>query len=351
MATSTWGKTHHRARARARQHEKIHNVRGREAESPKEIPPVGWKDTLLRVKDGIREDRVSLVSAGMAFFALLASVPALTATVFMYAWFSDPADIAGHLAQFENVLPGEIMEMIHTQLASLAGQTPGALGFGAIFSLVFALVSASKSTRSFMEAMNIIYNEREERHFVRFFALAIGLTLLAIILVLIAMAVVVVLPAVFAFIDLGGGTQMAINILSWLILIALFSFFMAIAFRFGPDRKVPKWKWVSVGAVTSSVLWVVASLGFTFYVARFGNFNATYGSLGAVVVLMLWFYITSFVLLLGAEINAELEHQTNRDSTIGEDKPMGSRGAQMADTEAEVPKFKSSRSKKKTKLA
>ena len=306
--------------------------RGRDANRPADIPAKGWKDTLYRVKKDVKDDRLSMVAAAMSYYALLAFVPAITSLVLIYAWVSDPAEISGHLEKVSTILPTELKEILNAQLSSLASTTESALGLSAIGTLLFALWSASKGSKSIIEALNIIYEEEEQRGFFKLNLLAIGLTALGTVLGIVAIGVIVGVPAVLNFLNLGKITEVLGTMASWFILLGLFSFFLSFIFRFAPCRRKAKWQWVSRGAIISSVLWALVSVGFSFYASKFGDFNKTYGSLGAVIVLMMWFYLSSLVILLGAEINAELEHQTGRDTTHGRPKPMGSRGAEMADT-------------------
>jgi membrane protein len=316
MATTTWN-------------------RGREANSPHQIPSTGWKDTLYRVKDGLKLDHISMVSAATSYYALFALVPAITSVVLIYAWISDPADISQHISMVSNFMPEEARSLLETQLSSLAGQA-GGVGLGAILSILIALWSASKGTKAFMEAMNIIYNEREERGVIKYNALGLGLTLLAIVFSLLAIAVIIGIPAIAGQLNIGGAFQTIVTVVSWVVLLALFSLFLSCIYRFGPNRNEAKWKWVSWGAVIAAVLWAGASALFSWYASKYGDFNKTYGSLGAVIVLMTWFYLSSFVILLGGEINAELEHQTAKDTTRGKVKPMGKRDAHVADTVGEA---------------
>lgn len=314
MATATW------------------NQRGREAESPKQIPIKGWKDTLVRVKRGLKDDRISLVSAAMAYYALFSFIPALTSVVLIYAWVSDPSEITQHLSSVSQLMPAELLEILKAQLSTLASSASSSLGIGAIFSLLLSLWAASKITKTAMQAMNIIYDEKDRRGFFKLNAMALALTLLGAFLSIVAIGVIVGIPAVTNFFNFPPAVVTAITIGSWLVLLTIFSLFLAVIYRFGPNRNQAKWRWVSWGAIIASVLWAITSLLFSWYAKEFGNFNKTYGSLAAIIVLMTWFYLSSFVILLGGEINAELEHQTKKDSTKGPAKPMGKRDAVMADT-------------------
>jgi membrane protein len=308
------------------------NNRGRGANKAGDIPAKGWKDSLLRVKKGIRDDSLSLLAAGMSYFALLAFVPAISSVVLIYAWISDPSQIAAQIEMAGDVIPVEIRNTLNEQLSTLSSEASGTLGFGAIGSLLFALWSASKGSKAVIESLNIIYDEEEKRGFIKLNIFAIGMTAFAAIMAIAAIGVIVGVPIVMNFVELGRGTQIMGSIISWVILLGLFSVFLAFAYRFGPNRSKAKWTWVSRGAVTASILWALVSLGFSYYASRFGEFNKAYGSMGAVVVLMMWFYLSSFVILLGGELNAELEHQTMKDSTEGEPEPLGRRGAKKADT-------------------
>jgi membrane protein len=222
--------------------------------------------------------------------------------------------------------------MVKKQLTNLSSQNGGVLEFGALGALLFALWSASKGSKAIMEAMNVIYDERERRGFVKFNIMSLGLTLLGALLGVLAIVVIVGVPAFTNLFQFGPAFEWLVSVTSWIILLGLFSLFLAFVYRYGPYRNKAKWKWVSRGAVIASVLWALVSLLFSWYAKEFGNFDKTYGSLGAIIVLMTWFYISSFVVLLGGEVNAELEHQTMRDTTKGASKPMGNRGAKMADT-------------------
>lgn len=304
--------------------------RGRDAQSPQHIPWGGWKDVMKRVKNNISTDRLSMVSAAMAYYALFAFVPSLSAVVLIYAWISDPSEIQEHMKAVSDFIPEEAQALIQKQLSGLA--TTGALGLGAIGALLIALWSASKGSKAIIEAMNVIYDEHEERGFFKLNIFALGMTLLAAVMAIVAMGVIIVIPSFAKYTDFLPFNGIIIQVLGWIILLSLFTFFLAFAYRFGPDRRKAKWKWVTPGAVFSSLLWAMVSALFSWYAQEFGNFNKTYGSLGAIVVLMLWFYISSFVVLLGGEINAEIEHQTKIDSTKEPDRPMGEREAYVADT-------------------
>lgn len=308
------------------------NARGRNADNPIEIPAKGWKDTFLRVKSEVDKDNISMLAASMAYYALLASVPALTTFVLVYAWFSNPADINENIAEISRFIPTDAAKIIRDQLTALSSKAPTTLGFSAIGTLLFSLWSASKGSTSIIESMNIIYGEKESRSFIKRMSMALSLTLFGTVLCLVAVVVVVGLPALTGMFNFGTLFETVSTGVGWVLLLGIFSIFLSSVYRFGPCREKAKWKWVSAGSIIASFLWALTSLLFTWYAANFGNFNKTYGSLGAVVVMMTWFYLSSYIILLGGEINSELEHQTKKDSTIGAPKPMGARGARIADS-------------------
>lgn len=328
MATTFWQNLrHHEPRKESNEAD-----RGREAEKPGEIPAKGWKDTLLRVKKEISDDKVSMLAASMSYYALLACVPALTSMVLLYAWFSDPAEISQHISGISRFLPAEATQIIHDQLSSLATKAPTTLGLSAIGTLLFSLWSASKGSTSVIEAMNIIYDEKECRGFFKRTLMALGFTLLGTVLSIVAVFVVVAMPVITSIFNFVPMFEILSQAAGWVVLLLIFSFYLSCVYRFGPCRQKAKWKWVSRGSLFASVLWAITSALFAWYASNFGNFNKTYGSLGAVVVLMTWFWISSFIILIGGEINSELEHQTKKDTTTGPAKPLGARGAYMADT-------------------
>ncbi len=324
MGSTIWGKS------------KDDSDRGRDATRPSQITAKGWKDALYRIKDKVGDNRLSLISAAMSYYAFLAFVPAVTSIVLMYAWISDPAEISQHIATFGAFIPNDFQEILRQQLTSLASKkTEATLGLSAIGALLFSLYSSSKACGAIIVAMNIIHEQKEERGFIKLNLLAIELTFLGVILSVFAIIVVIAIPALFGNFEFGNTIKTVVALVSWIVLLTIFSSYLGIIYRYGPCRNKPKWRWVSWGAVIASIFWALASLLFSLYAAKFGDFNKTYGSLGAIIVLLIWFYISSFVILMGAEINAKLEHQTKKDTTVGPPKPMGEREAYMADTVGE----------------
>jgi membrane protein len=309
--------------------------RGRDARTPKDIPARGWKDILWRVKEQIAQDRLSIIAAGVAFYGLLAVFPGLIALVGLYGLAFDPQQVEQQVSALSGILPAQAADILLGQLHDLTTTDSTALSIGAIGGLLLALWSASAGMRTLMEALNVAYGEEEKRGFLRFYGTALLLTLAAILGTVIALALVIALPIVLKFLGLSSALSWVISIAAWPILVGMMLLGLAIVYRYGPSREEPRWRWVSWGAVTATLLWIAGSVLFSIYVTRFGNYNETYGSVGAIVILLMWFLLSSYAVLIGAELNAEMERQTRADTTSGGDKPMGARGAHAADTVGE----------------
>lgn len=308
------------------------SARGEGARTPLQVPLRGWKDVLWRVKDEMSRDNITVVAGGVAFFSLLALFPAIAAMVALYGLVASPQDVADQMQSLSAMLPPQAQGIVQQQMNSLSQSSPQALGWGAIFSIGFALWSASKGTRSIVSALNIAYNERDERGIIKSTLLNLGLTLGGIVLVLLTLLLVAVVPAVLGMIDLGPVWDLALRLSRWPILFVIVMGALALLYRLGPDRKPPRWQWASPGAIIATLLWLAGSIAFSLYVTKFGSYNETYGAIAGVVVLMMWLYLTAMVVLLGAEINSELERQTRRDTTTPPRMPLGDRGAYSADT-------------------
>ncbi len=308
---------------------------GAGADKPSQIPARGWKQVLLRAWKESKADHVPLLAAGVAFYAFLALFPALIAAVLVYGLVSDPAQVQQQIESFATALPEDAKNLIAEQLTDIAAGEQSTLGFGLALSLLGALWSASGGVMGLIKATNIAYDEEETRGFVKLRGLALLLTLGAIVFVAVAVALVAVLPVVSDAVGLGGVGRVLIGVGRWVGLVLAVVVALAVVYRVGPDRDAPRFQWVSTGALVATVLWVIASVGFSVYVSNFGSYAKTYGALAGVVVLMLWLFVSAFIVLLGAEINAEAEQQTARDSTTGEPRPMGQRRAVKADTLAD----------------
>lgn len=310
--------------------------RGRMAGKPSEIPKRGWWDILMRVKDEASADNLSIIAAGVAFQALFALFPMLAAVISIYGLVANPTDVESQIQSMGGLLPGQAQGILAEQLKSLTSTSAAGLSFGLALSVLLALWGATRGVKAVMDALNIVYDEPEKRGFFRYNLTALAITLGAVLFAIAALILVAVAPAVLNFLGLTGSlTSLLIKSLRWpaLALIALVG--LAAIYRYAPSRAEPQWKWVSWGAVGAVALWLIGSALFSWYVASFGNFNKTYGSLGAVIILLTWFYLSAYIVLLGAELNAEMEHQTARDTTTGPEEPMGRRQARMADTVAE----------------
>jgi membrane protein len=311
--------------------------RGRDAATPSQIPRSGWRDIALRIKDQVSKDNVDIVAAGVAFYALMAIFPALIALLSLYGWFADPAQVEQQVTSLTGVMPQNVQSLLTTQMRDIASGAESTLGVGAIAGFLFTLWSASKGMKALFTALNIAYDEEEKRGFITFNALAIVLTLGALVFGIVAFALIAVLPALLGHLGLQAIASVAVSLVRWPLLAVAVMVALAVLYRYGPSRDKPQWTWVSWGAVVATVLWLVTSILFSVYVSNFGSYNETYGSLGAVVVFLMWLYLSAFIVLIGAELNSEMEHQTTRDTTRGAEQPMGQRGAQKADTVGESP--------------
>jgi len=308
------------------------SARGREAEYPQHIPPGGWKDVLARSWQELSDNSIFLIAGGVTYAGLVALFPALAALVSLYGLVLDPAQVEQQVTALAGVVPEQTQQLLSAQLHQLVSASNGALGFGAVFGLALALWTASRGMSGTINALNIAYDQKETRSFVRLNLLALTLTLGMIVGGLVVIALVAVLPAIVGALGLGAVTQWLLLILEWPLLMLFIMAALAMLYRYAPDRRVAKWRWVSPGAVVATALWLVASIAFSAYVANFNSYNKTYGSLGAVVVLLTWLYWSAFIVLLGGVINNQAERQTRRDSTVEPPQPMGRRGATAADT-------------------
>ena len=318
-----------RSEAAARRRE-AHDPRGRTADRPEQIPARGWWDILKRTFQQFSEDRLLTEAAGITFYALLALFPAVGALVSIYGLFADPATIGRHLELAAGFVPGGGMEIIEEQVRRITSKGDTALGFGAIIGLAISLWSANQAMKAVVDSLNVVYEEEEKRGFFHRLAVTMAFTLGGILFVLLAVAAVVVLPVVLDFVGLGS-LETVLSLARWPLLLVGIGLFLALVYRYGPSREKAKWRWVSWGSAFAALVWVAGSAAFSWYVSNFGNYNETYGSLGAVIGFMTWIWLSSTVVLLGAELDAEMEHQTARDTTTGPERPMGTRGAKMAD--------------------
>jgi membrane protein len=306
--------------------------RGRQATSPSEIPAKGWKDILLRVYANISKHRVLALAAGMTYYSILAIFPAIAAFVAMYGLFSDPATIVSHLDQIGGFLPGGAIDVAKEQLTRVAANGTQTLGLTFVIGLATSLWSANAAMKSLFDTLNIVHGEEEKRGFFKLNAISLGFTVGGVLFILVALGSIVVVPVILNYVGLSDASELLLRIGRWPAMFLILAFALALIYRFGASRDTPQWRWITWGSAIAALLWLCVSGLFSWYAASFGNFNETYGSLGAVIGFMTWLWISAIVILLGAEINAEMEHQTARDTTTGSPKPLGIRGARMADT-------------------
>ncbi|MFZ0258095.1 MAG: YihY/virulence factor BrkB family protein [Gammaproteobacteria bacterium] len=309
--------------------------RGRTATRPHQIPASGWRDILARIKQGLSDDHVSIVSAGVAFYALFALFPALAAFVSIYGLITDPTQVQQQLSALSSLLPQDAYALVQQQLKNVASQAGGALTAGAIGALLLALWGATKGVKALFDALNIVYDEEENRSFFKLNALALLLTVGAILFGTFTLILIAALPAVLGNLGLSELVRNLLSFGRWPLLAVVLMLALAVMYRFGPSREQPQWRWVTWGAIAATLLWLIGSVAFSIYVSNFGSYDKTYGSMGAVVILLMWLYLSAYVVLLGAELNAETEHQTTQDTTTGAPERLGRRGAHVADSVGE----------------
>ena len=299
--------------------------RGRFAQGPSEIPALGWKDILLRVYNGISDDRILASAAGVTYYALLALFPGIAAVVSIYGLFADPSSIVSHVDTMTGFAPGGAIDVIPDQLTRLSAQGTTNLGVGFLIGLLISLWSANSGIKALFDGLNAVYGEKEKRTFLKLNAVTLSFMIATIGFLLIALACVVALPVVVNYFPAPGvaGLRLKVGpllkIARWPILLVLVAFGLTLIYRYGPSRTEPRWQWITWGGAFAAVIWLAASALFSWYAANFGNFNKTYGSLGAIIGFMTWMWLSIIVVLVGAKLNAEIEHRTMR-------------GAEMADT-------------------
>ena len=308
---------------------------GRGADAPQEIPPKGWKDIAKRTGKEVKQDQVPLLGAGVAFYALLSLFPAIIAGVSIYGLVANPQTVRDQINELTKMLSPDTAELIGEQLTQITSGAGGALGVATVIGILTALWSASSGMKALITGVNLAYDETESRKFFKLRGLAIVLTLGAMVLMAVALSLIVGFPPIAD--SWPTVLQWVFAVLRWVLLAGLLIVGLAVLYRYAPDRDEPKWGWVSWGSGIATLLWVLASIGFSVYVKSFGNYNKTYGALAGVIILMFWLYLTAVIVLVGAELNTEMELQTAKDTTAGPTKPMGEREAHAADHVAESP--------------
>lgn len=296
------------------------------------MPWSGWKDVLTRTWRESSDDNIGIVAAGVAFYGFLALVPLLGAIVLSYGLVAEPRTVVGHMQGLTSVMPADAAKLIGDMLLNVVQQSSGKKGLGILVALAIALFGARNAAGSIITALNIAYEEKEKRGFIKVNLLALAITLAAVVVAVLALGAIgahgflqELVPGAPAFIVTIG------KIVAYVLLVLAAAAGAATLYRYGPSRDEPKWTWITPGSLFTAIAWMLLTLAFGFYVTNFGSYDKTYGSMGAVVVLLTWMYLSSYVLLLGAELNSELEHQTAKDSTEGADKPLGQRSAWAAD--------------------
>lgn len=306
--------------------------RGRMARRPSDFPAHGWRDILYRTYREATEDRITTVAAGITFFGLLALFPAVTAIVSLYGLFADPATVRDHLFALSFMLPTGAFQIVEDQITRIVAQGSGELTFKLVIGLGIAIWGANAGMKAVIDGLNVAYEETERRSFITLNVLSLALTLAALVAVLLAAFTVTLAPAAISALHLPPSMSVVLIILRWVVMAVLLTLGLSVLYRFGPSREAARWRWVTWGGGFAAILWIAISLGLSAYLSNFADYNATYGSLGAAVALMMWIWLSACAVLIGAELNAEMEHQTAADSTTGAPLPMGARGASMADT-------------------
>lgn len=304
---------------------------GSHASSPGEIPARGWWDIARRTYHEVDRDRVRAVAAGVTFYGLLALFPALTAIVSLYGLVADPATIAQQFALLDGFLPAGASEFLREQIVRITAGGETKLGFALLISLSVAIWSANAGVKAIFDALNVAYGEDEKRGFIKLNLVSLAFTLGIILFVIGAIGAIAVIPVVLDFLYLGGAAEWLIAAGRWPALIAVLLLGLSALYRYGPSRDEAQWAWVSPGALFAAVAWLIASVLLSWYVANFEDYNATYGTVGAVIGLLTWMWLSATIVLVGAELNSEAERQTDLDTTKGAPMPVGMRGADAAD--------------------
>jgi membrane protein len=306
--------------------------RGRRAKSPLAIPWAGWKDIFWRTYQRVDDDRLLATAGGVVFFGLLAIFPAVTALVSSYGLFADPSTISSNLHTLATMLPEGSFQIVEDQVGRVVSNGNTALGATFLFGLVLAVWSANAGVKSIFDALNVAYEEREKRSFIKLNLVSLAFTIGGIMALLLMVGTVVAFPLALNHLGLAPESKLIVALARWPVLLVILLAALAVLYRFAPSRDAPRWHWLSVGAVTAAILWIAGSALLSWYLSEFANYNATYGSLGAAIGLMTWMWMSAIVIMFGAELNSEIERQTLRDTTTGPPKPLGTRQAVSADT-------------------
>ena len=311
--------------------------RGRTARSPTQFPALAWRDIIWRIIRSVPQDRIFATSGSVAFFGLLAIFPAIATLVSLYGIIADATTIHNHLSLLEGVLPRSAITLFDQQMLEIAAKRNNTLGIASLVSFAIALWSGNSGSVALLDALNVVYKEREKRSFLRLYATALLFTLGAVALALASIGLLAIFGSALQFLGLGGWIVRMVDALRWPLLLGLAFAAFSLLYRYGPSRAVAKWRWISTGSLAAAIAWIAMSMLFSWYVGQFHSYNRVYGSLGAIAGLMTWIWFSVVVILIGAELNAAMELQTMVDTTAGTPRPMGRRGAMVADQIGEAP--------------
>jgi membrane protein len=300
--------------------------------SPLQISWQGWKQILWRTYVRINEDRLLAIAAGVVFFGLLAIFPAITALVSFYGLFANPSTIAANLQSLALMLPEGSFQIVQDQIARVLAKGNTELGATFLFGLALAIWSANAGVKALIDALNVAYGEREKRSFLQLNLLSLAFTISGIVALLLMVAAVVAFPLVLDHLGLGPDSKLIFSLARWPLLFLILWGALGLLYRFGPSRENPRWEWLNVGTLAAALLWIVGSSLLSWYLSNFANYNATYGSLGAAIGLMMWMWMSAIIVLWGAELNSEIERQMAMDTTTRGPKPLDARHAAIADT-------------------
>ena len=302
-----------------------------DVDSPWHFNRSDWWAVVKRTVQSAQYDNVTVIAAGVAFFSLLAVFPLISAALSTFSYFADPGDVDGMTNTVASLLPGEAYGIIESQITTVLSADEEKAGVGIIVSLGIALFSAGAGIRAMMRAMNVAYEEIETRNILVFYFYAALMTLGSLAFVWISLLVIIGIPAALNYVSLEGSADVSARILPWVLLVSVFCFACGVMYRFGPARRPARKRWLYPGIIFAMVSWIAISFGFSRFVQHFGNYNETFGGLASVVILLVWLWLTANVVILGAQLNSELERQTIADTTRGPARPLGARGAAMAD--------------------
>ena len=308
------------------------SAQGHHPASPFQIPWAGWKQILWRTYARINEDRLLAIAAGVVFFGLLAIFPAITALVSFYGLFANPSTIAANLQSLALMLPEGSFQIVQDQIARVLAKGGTELGATFLFGLALAIWSANAGVKALIDALNVAYGERETRSFLQLNLLSLAFTVAGIAALLLMVAAVVAFPLMLDHLGLGPESKLIFSLARWPLLFLILWGALGLLYRFGPSREHARWEWLNVGTLAAAFLWIVGSSLLSWYLSNFANYNATYGSLGAAIGLMMWMWMSAIIVLWGAELNSEIERQMAMDTTATGPRPLGARDAAMADT-------------------